>query len=165
MSPWTIENPLGKEAGKELCDVLIVCDPDVVIVSVKDIEYKPTGDVTTGMQRWTARAVEASMKQIYGAERVLSRMNRVKAKDGTEWLHLPPKDRRRTHRIAVALGAKGEVAIADGDSGKGFVHVLDETGVFTLAELDTITDVAFSLTAGTSSPTIAHERLDRVPSR
>jgi hypothetical protein len=147
LTPWTIENPLGKQAGKELCDILIVCDPDVVIVSVKDIKYKPTDDVATGMQRWTARAVKASTRQIYGAERVLSRLERIKATDGSEWLHLPPMDRRRTHRIAVALGAKGEIPIANGNSGKGFVHVLDEAGVFTvLAELDTITDFVAFLT-------------------
>jgi hypothetical protein len=45
------------------------------------------------------------------------------------------------------LGSKGEVPIVDGDSGKGFVHVLDEAGVFTvLAELDTITDFVAFLT-------------------
>lgn len=147
LSPWTVENPLGKKAGKELCDVLVVCDPDVMIISVKEIEYKPTDDVATGMQRWTSRAVDASVRQIYGAERVLKRLDRVTAKDGSEWLHLPPKARRRTHRIAVALGGKGEIPITDGDAGKGFVHVLDERGVFTvLRELDTITDFVTFLT-------------------
>jgi hypothetical protein len=141
LSPWTIANPIGREPGKELCDVLVVCDPDVVIISVKEIEFKPTADGATGMRRWTSRAVSASIKQIYGAERVLTNLDRITAKDGTEWLHLPPLERRRTHRIAVALGGKGEVPITDGDAGKGFVHVLDEGGVFTvLAELDTITD-------------------------
>ena len=147
LSPWTIENPLGKEAGKELCDVLIVCDPDVIIVSVKHIQYKPTDDITIGMQRWIERAVKQSTKQIRGAERALSRLTRIKDRNGSEWLHLPPMNRRRTHRIAVALGAKGEIPIAEGVSGGGFVHVLDEAGVLTvLAELDTITDFVTFLT-------------------
>jgi len=31
---WRYSNPKGK-GGKELCDLLAVCDPDVVIFSVK----------------------------------------------------------------------------------------------------------------------------------
>jgi hypothetical protein len=39
LSLWSYANPLGKN-GKELCDILIVCDPDIVIFSVKEIEFK-----------------------------------------------------------------------------------------------------------------------------
>lgn len=141
LSLWSIANPRGKESGKELCDVLIVCDPDVIIVSVKKVAYKATPDVKTGMDRWTSKAVKASVKQVFGAERLLAKLNQVTAKDGVGWLYLPPMDRRRVHRLAIALGSKGEVAIADGDFKKGFVHVLDERAVTTLlTELDTITD-------------------------
>jgi hypothetical protein len=141
LSLWSIANPRGKESGKELCDVLIVCDPDVIIVSVKEVAYKATPDVKTGMDRWTSKAVSASIKQIFGAERLLTKLSQVIAKDGAGWLYLPPMDRRRVHRLAVALGSKGEVVIADGDFKQGFVHVLDERAVTTLlTELDTITD-------------------------
>ena len=141
LSPWTLANPRGKDARKELCDLLIVCDPDVVIVSVKEIQHKATDDYETGAQRWKARAIDASAKQIYGAERELSRIDRVTAKDGSVWLHLPPANTRRIHRIAVAFGSNGAIPIADGDLGKGFVHVFDETDTsIVLAELDTITD-------------------------
>ena len=141
LSLWSIANPRGKESGKELCDVLIVCDPDVIIVSVKEVAYKATPDVKTGMDRWTSKAVKASVKQVFGAERLLAKLSQVTAKDGADWLYLPPMDRRRVHRLAVALGSKGEVAIADGDFKHGFVHVLDERAVTTLlTELDTITD-------------------------
>lgn len=141
MSLWSIPNPRGKESGKELCDVLVVCDPDVIIVSVKEVAYKATSDVKTGMDRWTSKAVKASVKQVFGAERLLGKLNRVTAKDGVGWLYLPPMDRRRVHRLAIALGSKGEVAIADGDFEKEFVHVLDERALTTLlTELDTITD-------------------------
>jgi len=30
LSLWSYANPQGSEPGKELCDVLIVCDPDVI---------------------------------------------------------------------------------------------------------------------------------------
>lgn len=141
LSPWSLPSPRGKEPGKELCDVLIVCDPDVIIVSVKEIEYKPTDDISTGMTRWRARAVDASIKQIRGAERVLDRIERAQTGDGKDWLFLPPTERRVTHRIAVAFGSMGEIPIAAGDVGDKFVHVFDETALVTvMTELDTITD-------------------------
>ena len=39
LSLWCYANPQGRSSGKELCDFLVICDPDVVIVSVKDIKY------------------------------------------------------------------------------------------------------------------------------
>ena len=45
LSLWSYANPKGKN-GKELCDVLIVSDPDIIIISVKDIELKTHGDVS-----------------------------------------------------------------------------------------------------------------------
>ena len=141
LSQWSLANPRGKEAGKELCDVIVVCDPDVIVISVKEVTYKATPDVKTGMDRWTARAVTASIKQIYGAERALQNLDRVIAKDGSGWLYLPPVERRRIHRLAVAMGSRGEIPITDGKIGEGFVHVLDEEGLVVLMrELDTITD-------------------------
>lgn len=141
LSSWSTANPIGKERGKELCDVLVVCDPDIVIFSVKEIEYKATENTTVGMQRWTDRAVKASIKQIYGAERALGLLTRITARDGSPWLPLPPKERRSVHRVAVALGSKGEIPIIADGAHKGFVHVFDEKGISTvLAELDTITD-------------------------
>jgi hypothetical protein len=141
LSPWSTANPRGKQAGKELCDVLVVCDPDVIIISVKEIEYKETEDIRTGMDRWTSKAVNASAKQIYGAERLLRKLDRVTDKDGAGWLFLPSAERRRDHRIAVALGSKGEIPLAEGRNPKGFIHILDEQSVSTLLnELDTVTD-------------------------
>ncbi|WP_405282835.1 hypothetical protein V3331_13315 [Gaopeijia maritima] len=141
LSMWSLPNPRGKDARKELCDVLVVCDPDVIVFSVKEVTYKESPDLSTGMDRWLSRAVKDSIKQIYGAERFLKRVDRVQDRTGADWLYLPPLERRRVHRIAVALGSRGEVPIADGDSGKGFVHVLEENGLLALlGELDTITD-------------------------
>ncbi len=141
LSMWSLPSPMGKDPRKELCDVLVVCDPDVIIFSVKEIAFKESPDISTGMDRWTSRAVKASIKQLYGAERYLKRVDSVKDRDGAEWLYLPPMERRRVHRIAVALGSRGEVPISDGDAGKGFVHVLEEKGLIALlTELDTISD-------------------------
>src|SRR6266545_2747485 len=67
---WSYANPRGKK-GKELCDVLAVCDPNVVIFSVKDLAMPATGNVRVDWQRWHRGAIDESVKQIHGAERWL----------------------------------------------------------------------------------------------
>lgn len=140
--------PRGNDGDKELCDLLVVCDPDVIIFSVKDVSYSATADVLTGMHRWTKRAITNSIKQIRGAERAIQRLDRVRTNRRMPWLALPPQSRRRVRRIAVALGSKGEVLIADGGESDSFVHVLDERGLTAImTELDTITDFVDYLAA------------------
>jgi len=135
---WTHPNPKGKK-GKELCDCLVVCGPHVVIVSVKDNEYRETGD-STGWERWIRVAIDASFAQISGAERWLETVDEVERADGRV-VTLPERGKRQYHRVAVALGSRGEVPIEWGDKGKGFVHVCDEYSLEALfLALDTITD-------------------------
>lgn len=143
---WACNNPFA-EAGKELCDILIVCDPYVIIVSVKDINLN-TDKEAAGFERWERKAVDDSVKQIYGAEKSLRSAERVMLRDGSYWLNLPPLADRKIHRIAVAFGSKGQVPIRSGDFGKGFVHVMHEHSFFhLLTELDTITDLIHYLNA------------------
>jgi hypothetical protein len=78
---WSYANPRGK-GGKELCDVLAVCDPHVVIFSVKDIAVPPISDTSVAWQRWHRGAIEESVKQIYGAERWLRSAANVIRSDG-----------------------------------------------------------------------------------
>ncbi len=147
LSLWSYANPQGM-SGKELCDVLIVCDPDVVVVSVKEIGLGDTGDISTDWDRWSRRAIDASAKQIYGAERWLKSAKRVVKSDGTDGLSLPDLQKRRVHRVAVALGSEGRAPIKYGDLGKGFVHVFDESSFyFVLHELNTISDFVEYLAA------------------
>jgi hypothetical protein len=141
---WTHPNPKGKK-GKELCDCLIVCDRHVVVISVKNCAYRNT-DNTTGWQRWKKKAIEESMSQIAGAERWLATIDHVERADG-RIVQLPPDDVRQYHRIAVALGANGEVPVEWGDTGKGFIHLCDERSLAAIfASLDTITDFVTFLT-------------------
>ena len=141
---WTHPNPIGKK-GKELCDCLIVCGPHIIIISVKEIEYKDTGDAT-GWERWLRAAIEKSADQIWGAERWLSASDEVIRHDGRV-VTLPPKSDRVYHRVSVSLGAKQEVPIKWGDFGNGFVHVCDEKSVgIVFGVLDTITDFVEFLT-------------------
>jgi hypothetical protein len=148
LSIWSIPNPLRKDCQKELCDILIVCDPDIIIISVKEIDYKPTEDIITGWNRWNSRAIEESIKQIYGAEKELSSITQVLCKDRTPHLFLPSIKRRHIHRLAVALGSKGEIPISLGQSKHGFVNVFTEQSIgIVLRELDTITDFIEYLSA------------------
>ncbi len=142
---WTHPNPVGKK-GKELCDCLIVCGPHVVIVSVKDIQYRDTGD-QTGWERWHKAAIEESAKQIWGAERWLASVDQFERSDERK-VTLPPKAERKIHRIAVSLGARGQAPMRWGDLGHGFVHVYDEFSLGAVfGHLDTITDFISYLSA------------------
>jgi len=137
LSLWSYPNPRGKK-DKELCDILVVCDPDIVVFSVKEIIFRDTGD-QVGLDRWRRDAIEKSYRQIAGAERWITQNHRVVTRDGREGLILPQP--RRVHRIAVALGGDGMVPLIFGDSGTGFVHVFDERSLeIVMKELDTITD-------------------------
>jgi hypothetical protein len=128
LSLWSVANPQGRN-GKELCDVLVVCGADVVLISVKDIALKNTGKVRVDWARWRRAAIEESVKQLYGAERVLSTLTRVKRADGSPGVALPPAVERRVHRVAVALGGHGSVLYEQGDFDKGYVHVLDDVAL------------------------------------
>jgi hypothetical protein len=142
---WTHPNPKGKK-GKELCDCLVVCGPHIVIISVKENDYKDTGD-STGWERWVKAAIEKSASQIWGAERWLDTVDGVVRHDGRT-ITLPQKSERKYHRVSVSLGGQGQVPIKWGDFGNGFVHVSDEHSVgVVFSALDTITDFVEFLTA------------------
>ena len=137
---WTYPTP-PRDDGKELCDLLVVCDPSVLLFSVKHVELQDEGISEVAYRRWTRRAVTASVKQIRGAERRLDVTPQRVRHPGRSGLVVPPKDRRCIHRVAVAIGARRRLPIMSGDDGRGFVHVFDECSLpIVLGELDTITD-------------------------
>jgi hypothetical protein len=139
LSLWSFPNPRVKQ-GKELCDLLVVCEPHVVIFSVKEIGLPDASD-PTAVHRWTRKAIDGSIQQLYGAERQLAMKNSVPRALGSPGLQLPDAAVRRTHRIAVALGSGGNVPFEQRDFGKGFVHILDDSSLATvMEELDTIAD-------------------------
>lgn len=147
LSLWCYNNPKGK-GGKELCDILVISEPHVIVVSVKDVSLNAGKNAATGHDRWNRKAVDASVRQIYGAERWLASASRVIRRDGSLGLSLPPLIDRKIHRLAVAFGGRGEVFISSGDFGKGFVHVMTEQSLQeVLTELDTITDLVDYLEA------------------
>lgn len=139
LSFWSYASPQGKDS-KELCDILIVCEPDIIIVSVKEIGISG-GDNPTSLKRWRKKAIEASVKQIYGAERWIQEQSNVVRSDGSQGIAFPANQTRRIHRIAVALGGEDKFSIQFGDFGKGFVHVFDKKSLrIIMGALDTIGD-------------------------
>lgn len=141
LSLWSYSNPQGKNPGKELCDALVVCDPDVIIFSVKQVGVTDSWDVSVDWKRWLKRAIHESAKQIYGGERWITNNKNVVTKDGKTGLPFPELTSRRIHRVAVALGSGREVPIPSGDFGKGFVHIFEEASLsIVMREMDTITD-------------------------
>ena len=57
LSLWCCANPQGKNSSKELTDVLAICDPDVVLISVKDIALSATTDAAVQWKRWRKKAI------------------------------------------------------------------------------------------------------------
>lgn len=139
LSLWSYQNPQIPIKGKELCDVLVVCDPYIIIFSVKDIKVPDGPPTEIEYERWGRKAIEESAKQIYGAEKTLRRMNHVIRANGSLGINLPQK--RKIHRVAIALGDKKKGYIRSTDFGKGYVHVFGESSFESiLGELDTISD-------------------------
>lgn len=106
LSLWSYPNPVGKK-DKELCDVLVVCEPDIIIFSIKDINKNDSGNVKTDIDRWNKRAIDESVKQIYGAERFLVSHDSFTLCDYQTQIELPDKNNRIIYRIAVCFG-RGE---------------------------------------------------------
>ena len=148
LSLWSYANPRRCSGQKELCDVLVLCEPEIVLFSVKSYELNPLNAPMVSLQRWQRKAVEDSIRQLYGAERGLEQTTHVTRFDGTQGLPLPAILDRRIHRISVSLGGKGLIPIISRDFGRGFVHVFDEEFVYiALKELNTVTDFVHYLAA------------------
>ena len=56
---WSHPNQFEKK-DKELCDSLIGCGDQFIVISVKEIDYKERDDAT-GWNRWTMAPTEATL--------------------------------------------------------------------------------------------------------
>ncbi len=180
LSAWSYSNlyrDQGKAAlggiGKELADVLVVFEKDVIVFSDKHCAFPDTGDIETGWARWFRRSVQKSAQQVWGAERWLRAFPERVFLDPSCTkrfpIDIPASPDVRFHRIVVAHGSSARCAAHFGaessgsfmivpaivgdthlgmpftlgilDPGKGFVHVLDDTSLWTLLRnLDTVSD-------------------------
>ena len=148
LSLWSYANPRRQGSSKELCDVLVLCEPHVVLFSVKDSRLDSSKSPQIAAQRWWKKAIKESAAQLYGAERNIAQAKAVTRSDGTLGLPFPLPDKRIVHRVAVSLGSEGFLPMFAGDLGKGFVHVFDEEFIqLALRGLDTVSDFIGYLSA------------------
>jgi len=137
-SLFSFVNPIGKKE-KELCDVIVICGKDIVLISVKEININLTGNYDVDYNRWNKRAIEDSIKQLNGAERFLKAVSSFKLKGSEEEIELPIE--KNFYKIALAIGGRGKFPIPESIRNNGYVNIMDEVSFHSITlELDTITD-------------------------
>jgi hypothetical protein len=65
---WSYPN-LYREPGKELCDLLVVFDRQIIVFSDKALTFNTDIDVLTAWNRWRTESIDKSVSQLHGAER------------------------------------------------------------------------------------------------
>lgn len=162
---WSFPNPY-KELGKELCDVLVVFDNNIIIFSVKNIKYNESKGIA-GWQRWKRKAIDESIVQINGAEKWIKKYpNQIYLnKNCNTIIPINSSKKLKIFRIVVAHGISDVIARISGNTSGSlgikysddndfenipyFVklpkspiyHILDSSSLeILLKELDTITD-------------------------
>ena len=107
---WSYPNPFKKQlCGKELCDLLVVFEDDIIIFSDKDCHYDDTIDPQVAWRRWYKRAIKKSYEQLQGAKSwIIHHPTEITLDAKCEKpfpleINITPKT--RFHLIAVAHGA------------------------------------------------------------
>lgn len=111
----------GARDGKELCDLLVVFAPHVLIFSDKTAAFGSSNDLRLDWSRWYRRAVFEAAEQVWQAERwIRSYPDRIFInRRCTERLPfpLPPASEMQVHRIVAAHGVANECRAYLGGSG------------------------------------------------
>ncbi len=99
----------GKGVGKELCDLLVIFENDIILFSDKNSKFGNSPDIEVSWRRWFKKTVIKSSCQLYGAERWLRQYpDRIFLDPHCNSrfpFKIPNPSKLRVHRIAVALGA------------------------------------------------------------
>ena len=107
--------------GKEICDLLVVFENNIIIFSDKHCEFPNSGNLDLDWPRWYRRAIEKSARQLWGAERWI--------RDHPERVFLDAKCTKKFplslvttpttvfHRVVVAHGAAARCIRELGGSG------------------------------------------------
>ena len=126
LSLWSYPNPYRDQSGdgedgKEICDLLVVFENDIIIFSDKHCEFPNSGNLDLDWPRWYRRAIEKSARQLWGAERWI--------RDHPERVFLDAKCTKKFplslvttrttvfHRVVVAHGAAARCIRELGGSG------------------------------------------------
>lgn len=107
--------------GKEICDLLVVFENNIIIFSDKYCRFPSSGNLQLDWGRWFKRAVWKSANQIWGAERwLLNHPGRVfidRACTKPFPISLPSSEAASIIRIVVAHGSGGYSKRLFGGSG------------------------------------------------
>lgn len=112
----------GKGDGKELCDMLVVFDDNVLIFSDKHCNFPSSGDLELDWARWYKRAIEKSATQAWGAERWLKTFPTSAYLDrGCTTplpIKIPDRNSAKFHLIAITHGSeeRSKIEIAGSES-------------------------------------------------
>ena len=92
--------------GKEVCDLLVIFQDDVIIFSDKDCAFPDTGRSELDWCRWFRKAILQSADQVWGAERwIKTNPNRLYLDRRCTQpfpIQVPDPSKARFHRIVVA---------------------------------------------------------------
>lgn len=142
LSLWSYPN-VYRAPGKELCDLLVVCPPYVIVFSDKQIGWDSSVDVDVAWPRWYNRAIGHSAKQSKRAVNWIKQHPERLFLDAacTEKfpIQIPPPENLILHTVLVARGAKN-ACIRYFGGGSGSLNVAPE--------LVTSTDQTFPFTVG-----------------
>jgi len=125
LSLWSFPNPYRDQGagrkGKEICDLLVLFEKNVLVFSDKHCDFPDTGNLDLDWSRWYRKAIEKSAHQLWGAERWLrSYPERVflDAKCERRFpFPLEPTSELSFHLILVAHGAADRCKKEFGGSG------------------------------------------------
>ena len=106
---WSYPSPFrNQHNGKEICDLLVVCGPYIIIFSEKTVSWS-NDDLNIAWSRWAKRAIRDAAKQVAGAERWITdypdRIFLDRACKVPFPIDLPSASERIIHKIVVANGA------------------------------------------------------------
>ena len=111
----------AKGDGKELADLLVVFENHILIFSDKHIHFEETENIEVGWGRWFRKAVLASAKQVWGAERWIREFpHRLFLDRGCQTpfpIEVPDPNKAIFHRIVVAHDASRVCRLRFGGSG------------------------------------------------
>lgn len=136
---WCYPSPKD-ECGdkKEICDLLILFANNLIIISVKNYEFKDF------YSRYFRRTIEKAVKQIYGAERKLLNSDReIFIKHPKREIEKFPKEKiKNTYRLIINLGEGVRFYPFNQETkDEKFITLLDKEAFQTIVqELDTIPD-------------------------
>jgi hypothetical protein len=155
LSPWSYANVFRDQGrktatsdGKEVCDLLVVFERDILIFSDKDVQFPNSGDLDLDWKRWFKRAILASAKQVWGAERWIREFPDklfLDASCQTPFpVPFPDMSQVRFHRILVAHDGARRCREELGGSGSfilvpdiiGDAHTNEKAKPFMIGQLD-----------------------------